>query len=111
MIVGRVTGNVVSSVKSEKLRNAKLLIVQTVDISSMKIGDDYQIMIDDVGAGIGDLVFGAYGSSSRQSDTSREFASDYTIYGIIDSIDLRGKRTYDKAKEADPCSWQKSSEA
>ena len=107
MIVGRVTGNVVSSNKVEKLRNAKLLIVQTVDIATMEMKDDYLIMIDDVGAGVGDLVFGAYGSSSRQSDTSKQFASDYTIYGIIDSIDQRGKRTYDKAAEADPCSWQK----
>ena len=107
MIVGRVTGNVVSSNKSEKLRNSKMLIVQIVDLATMEMKDDYQIMIDDVGAGVGDLVFGAYGSSSRQSDTSRQFASDYTIYGIIDSVDLRGERTYDKAKEEDPCSWQK----
>lgn len=107
MIVGRVTGNVVSSNKSEKLRNAKMLIVQIVDLETMEMKDDYQIMIDDVGAGIGDLVFGAYGSSSRQSDTSKQFASDYTIYGIIDSVDLRGQRTYDKAEEDDPCNWQK----
>ena len=107
MIVGRVTGNVVSSNKVEKLRNAKMLIVQIVDIATMEMKDDYLIMIDDVGAGVGDLVFGAYGSSSRQSDTSKQFASDYTIYGIIDSIDQRGKRTYDKAKEEDPCNWQK----
>ena len=107
MIVGRVTGNVVSSNKSEKLRNAKMLIVQIVDIATMEMKDDYLIMIDDVGAGTGDLVFGAYGSSSRQSDTSKQFASDYTIYGIIDSIDQRGKRTYDKAEEEVPCSWQK----
>ena len=107
MIVGRVTGNVVSSNKAEKLRGAKMLIVQTVNLVTMEMSDDYQIMIDDVGAGVGDLVFGAYGSSSRQSDTSKQFASDYTIYGIIDSVDLRGKRTYDKAEEEDPCNWQK----
>ena len=42
-----------------------------------------------------------------ESDTSKQFASDYTIYGIIDSVDLRGKRTYDKAEEEDPCNWPK----
>ena len=107
MIVGRVTGNVVSSNKVEKLRNTKMLIVQIVDIGTMEMKDDYLIMIDDVGAGVGDLVFGAYGSSSRQSDTSKQYASDYTIYGIIDSIDQDGKRTYDKAEEENACSWQK----
>ena len=68
--------------------------------------DDYIVCVDDVGAGEGDLVFCAYGSSARQSDTSQKVASDYTIYGIIDSIDMRGARTYDKAKETDVCSWR-----
>jgi len=59
-----------------------------------------------VGAGEGDLVFCAYGSSARQSDTSKKFATDYSIYGILDSIDLRGARTYDKAKENNACNWR-----
>ena len=63
--------------------------------------------VDDAGAGEGDLVFCAYGSSARQSDTSAKVASDFSIYGVIDSLDLRGKRTYDKAKETEACSWQK----
>ena len=41
-----------------------------------------------------------YLSSSRQSDTSKLLATDYTIFGIVDSLTLRGIRTYDKAKEA-----------
>ena len=107
MLVGRVTGNVVSTNKSEALRGTKMLIVQPVDLETLKMKDDYVICIDDVGAGEGDLVFCAYGSSARQSDTSKKVASDYTIYGIVDYIDMRGARTYDKAKETGLCSWQK----
>ncbi|MBR5303013.1 MAG: EutN/CcmL family microcompartment protein [Clostridia bacterium] len=107
MLVGRVTGNVVSTNKSELLRGTKMLIVQPVDLETLRIKDDYVICIDDVGAGEGDLVFCAYGSSARQSDTSKKVASDFTIYGIVDYIDMRGARTYDKAKETDICSWQK----
>jgi len=107
MLVGRVTGNVVSTNKSEALRGTKMLIVQPVDLETLKMKDDYVICIDDVGAGEGDLVFCAYGSSARQSDTSKKVASDYSIYGIVDYIDMRGARTYDKAKETDVCSWQK----
>lgn len=107
MLVGRVTGNVVSTNKSDSLRGTKMLIVQPVDLETLKIKDDYVICIDDVGAGEGDLVFCAYGSSARQSDTSKKVASDYTIYGIVDYIDMRGARTYDKAKETGLCSWQK----
>lgn len=107
MLVGRVTGNVVSTNKCDSLRGAKLLIVQPVDLETLQMKDDYVICVDDVGAGEGDLVFCAYGSSARQSDTTKKVASDFSIYGIVDSIDMRDARTYDKAKETVACSWQK----
>ena len=107
MLVGRVTGNVVSTNKVQALTGSKLLIVQPVELDTLRMKDDYVICVDDVGAGEGDLVFCAYGSSARQSDTTKGVASDYSIYGILDSIDMRGARTYDKAKETDACSWQK----
>ena len=107
MLVGRVTGNVVSTNKCDSLRGTKLLIVQPVDLETLQMKDDYVICVDDVGAGEGDLVFCAYGSSARQSDTTKKVASDFSIYGIVDSIDMRGARTYDKAKETVACSWQK----
>lgn len=106
MLVGRVTGNVVSTGKVPALHGAKLLIVQPVELDTLRMKDDYVICVDDVGAGEGDLVFCAYGSSSRQSDTSSQFASDYTIYGILDTITLHGSQTYDKAKETSACNWQ-----
>lgn len=107
MMVGRVTGSVVSTNKAVSLMGVKMLIVQPVELDTLKMKDDYVICVDDVGAGEGDLVFCAYGSSARQSDTSKKFASDYTVYGVVDSIDMRGERTYDKAKETCACSWQK----
>lgn len=107
MLVGRVTGNVVSTHKASSLTGAKLLIVQPVALDTLKMQDDYVICVDDVGAGEGDLVFCAYGSSARQTDTSKKMASDYSIYGILDSIDIHGTRTYDKAKETGACNWRK----
>ena len=79
MLVGRVTGNVVSTNKVDTLHGAKLLIVQPVELDTLAMKDDYVVCVDDVGAGEGDLVFCAYGSSARQSDTSSKVASDYTI--------------------------------
>jgi microcompartment protein CcmK/EutM len=105
MLVGRVTGNVISTNKVSALHGAKLLIVQPVALDTLIMSEDYIICVDDVGAGEGDLVFCAYGSSARQSDTSKKMATDYTIYGILDSIDIKGERVYDKAKEASACSW------
>ena len=105
MLAGRVMGTVVSSNKVESLRSSKLLIVQPIELRTQKLLDDYVICVDDVGAGPGDIVFCAYGSSSRQSDSTNDIASDYSIYGIIDSIDMYGGRVYDKAKEDFSCSW------
>lgn len=96
MLIGIVKGNVVSTNKADALTGTKMLIVQPVDLRTMKEKNDYVICVDDVGAGIGELVFCAYGSSARQTDTSREYASDYSIYGIVDSIDIKSKRIYEK---------------
>ena len=46
MLVGRVTGNVVSTNKSEALRGTKMLIVQPVDLETLKMKDDYVICGD-----------------------------------------------------------------
>lgn len=99
MLVGRVTGTLVSTNKCDTLKGCSLLIVQPVELDTLEMKDDYVVCVDDVGAGEGDLVFGAYGSSARQSDTSKRVASDFTIYGIVDTIDIKGSKTYDKAKE------------
>lgn len=99
MLVGRVTGQVVSSNKVASLQGSKLLIVQVVSLDTMALLEDYVVCVDDAGAGEGDLVFCAYGSSSRQTPATAGIASDYSIFGIIDHIDLRGRRVYDKAKE------------
>ena len=107
MLVGWVTGNVVSTNKVATLTGAKLLIVQPVELETLQMKDDYIICVDDVGAGEGDLVVCAYGSSARQTETSQKMASDFSIYGILDSIDIRNVRTYEKGRETDICSWQK----
>jgi len=41
MLVGRVTGSVVSTNKCDSLRGAKLLIVQPVDLETLQMKDDY----------------------------------------------------------------------
>ncbi len=106
MLVGRVTGNVVSSSKVAALTGTKLLIVQPVALDTLGMQDDYVVCVDDIGAGVGDLVMCAYGSSARQTESSKQVASDYSIFAILDSIEMRGVRTYDKAKERNACSWQ-----
>ena len=99
MLVGRVTGNVVSTNKCDSLRGAKLLIVQPVDLETLQMKDDYVICVDDVGAGEGEIVMWAGGSSSRQTDLTTNKPVDSSIIGIVDFVDILGERKYRKGDE------------
>ena len=96
MLVGRVTGNVVSTNKVDALRGAKLLIVQPVELDTLVMKDDYVVCVDDVGAGEGEIVMWAGGSSSRQTDLTTNKPVDSSIVGIVDFVDIQGRRVYDK---------------
>ena len=96
MLVGRVTGNVVSSTKSEHLKGLKMLIVMPLNIETMEEKNDPVICLDFVGAGEGDVVMCVAGSSSRQTPESRPTPSDNAILAILDTIDIRGERKYEK---------------
>jgi hypothetical protein len=71
----------------------------------LAMSEDYVVCVDDVGRA-GDWFSAPTGVPPGQTDTSNKFASDYTVYGIIDSIDIHRRRTYDKAKEQNACNWQ-----
>ncbi len=99
MLIGRVVGNVVSSNKTEYLSGTKMLIVVPININTLEEKNDYQICVDDVGAGVGDLVMCAYGSSARQTETTKNTASDYSIYAIVDYITLEKMSKYKKDED------------
>ena len=52
--------------------------------------------VDTVGAGEGEIVMWAGGSSSRQTDLTTNKPVDSSIVGIVDFVDILGKRVYDK---------------
>ncbi len=82
MIIGKVTGSVVSTRKSEKLVGNKLMIVEPVD--SMKGDSNRLVAIDNIGAGIGEYVLVARGSAARIGCDLPEAPVDAAIVGIID---------------------------
>ncbi len=99
MLIGRVVGNVVSSTKTEKLGGTKMLIVVPINIKTLEEKNDYQICVDDIGAGVGDIVMCAYGSSARQTNTTKNTASDYSIHAIVDYITLENMSKYKKEND------------
>lgn len=82
MIVGKVTGSIVSTRKSENLIGNKFMIVEPVP--SMK-GENHQLVaIDNIGAGIGEYVLVATGSAARIGTGMVDAPIDAAIVGIVD---------------------------
>jgi len=96
MQIARVTGTVVSTNKSDKLLGLKMLVVQPLDIETMKDKGGVVVAIDAVGAGAGEVVMLVGGSSSRQTALTDGKPVDMSIVAIIDHIDIKDKRVFEK---------------
>jgi len=71
MLIARVIGTTVSTVKDEKLSGRKLLILRQTDERGTTTGKPY-VAIDTVDAGSGELVLTCAGSSARQTSQTKD---------------------------------------
>jgi ethanolamine utilization protein EutN len=86
MQMGRVVGTVVSTQKHAKLNDAKLLLVQPIDVHGIDIGVPV-LTIDSVGAGVGERVLVVIEGRAAGEALRRTSAPvDAAIIGIIDTI-------------------------
>lgn len=92
MRMGRVVGAVVASRKDEKLQGLKLLVVQNLDLELERDGG-YVVAADAVGAGAGEVVLYATGSSARQTSLTDGRPVDAVIMAIVDEYDVGGAVT------------------
>lgn len=97
MLMAMVIGTVVASAKSERTDGLKMLVLQPLDLDGQPKGS-YVVAFDAVGAGEGEIVLYAAGSSARQTPATENRPADATIFAIVDTWDVGGKVKYDKAK-------------
>ncbi|RKU25666.1 ethanolamine utilization protein EutN [Candidatus Poribacteria bacterium] len=95
MTLGKVTGTVVATQKDEKLVGSKLMIVQDVDLMG-EVEKQYTVAVDAVGAGIGEIVLVATGSSARQTSVTSNKPVDAVVMAIVDTIEVCGEVRYMK---------------
>ncbi len=95
MNIGRVVGTVVSTQKDDKLVGTKLQIVKQLGLDCAETGS-FVVAIDAVGAGQGEVVLYASGSSARQTPITKDRPADAVIMAIVDSIEVDGATTYEK---------------
>jgi len=96
MLIARVIGTTVSTVKDEKLTGRKLLVLRQTDEHGTPAGKPY-VAIDTVDAGIGDLVLTCAGSSARQTTITKDCPVDAVIMGVIDTLEVNGETTFSKS--------------
>ena len=98
MLMGQVVGTVVATRKEQELEGIKLLLVRGVDIDG-KMTSTVIVAADAVGAGIGELVLYAAGSSARQTEVTRNKPVDHVIMAIVDEITVNGKTRFSKSEQ------------
>src|SRR6187397_2239391 len=99
MLLARVVGTVVASRKEEDLESIKLLLIRPCDAGGAPTGAPL-VAADAVGAGSGEVVLYAAGSSARQTRVTKDRPVDATIMAIVDLVEIDGKTTYDKGTSA-----------
>jgi ethanolamine utilization protein EutN len=100
MYLGKVIGSVVSTKKDDSMKGRKLLMLRPMladpdDPANFKPGSNTIVAIDTLGAGEGELVMFAQGSSARQADGLKAVPVDAAIVGIVDTVRILGHPTYE----------------
>lgn len=84
MIIGKVTGSIVSTRKQENLVGNKFMVIEPIQAgNSEKVK---VVAIDNIGAGIGEYVLVAQGSAARIGCGLADSPIDAAIVGIIDDV-------------------------
>ncbi len=92
MKMGRVVGSVVSTRKDPSLQSLALLIVENLTTTLEREGG-YVVAVDSVGAGRGEVVLYATGSSARLTAVTKDRPVDAVIMAIVDSFDIDARVT------------------
>ena len=86
MTLGKVIGTIWATRKDEQMVGMKLQIVQQIDLSYNPVGS-FVVAVDSVGAGVGEIVLVAQGSSGRQTELTHNKPVDAVICAIVDKLD------------------------
>jgi len=90
VLLGKVIGTVWSTRKDENLVGAKFLIVRELDLDYKPL-KNFVVAVDSVGAGVGEIVLAALGSSARQTNITKNKPVDAVIMAIVDKLDVSVK--------------------
>lgn len=85
----------VASRKEDTLEGLKFLVIKQLDVEESETGG-YVIAADAVGAGVGEVVLYATGSSARQTLMTKDRPCDAVVMAIVDTWEVGGDVKYVK---------------
>lgn len=100
MFLAKVEGSIVATKKDPAMAGRKLLLlrpqlVDDKDPTKLRPGVNTIVAVDSVGAGEGEMVLFCQGSSARLAPNLKAAPVDAVIIGIVDAVDVFGKKIYD----------------
>lgn len=95
MLLGKVVGTVVATQKEPTLDGSRFLLVRGLDAEG-KATSSLVVAVDAMGAGVGEVVMYASGSSARQTEMTKDRPVDAVIMAIVDQVEFEGRLTYVK---------------
>ncbi len=98
MILAKVVGTVVATRKEASMDGLKFLMVKPVDLDGRETGSGV-VAVDGVGAGVGEMVLYASGSSARQTEATQNRPCDAVIMAIVDNWEVDGRIKYKKGRD------------
>jgi len=98
MMIARVIGTLVSTQKEPTIEGLRLLVCQPVNAEGDKVGATV-VAADAVGAGVGEMILYALGSSARQTTATQNRPVDAVVMAIVDNWEVDGQIKYLKSED------------
>ncbi len=95
MLLGKVIGTVVATKKEPAIEGLKLLLIKGAGLDGDATGPVI-VAADAVGAGVGELILYAAGSSARQTEATKDKPVDHVVMAIVDQVEVDGTLLFDK---------------
>ncbi len=105
MFVAKVTGSVVATQKVASMTGHKLLMVEPYRVDErdrdklVPTGRSF-VVVDSLGAGLGEMVLICQGGSARLTPETEKLPVDAVVIGLVDAVDVGGRVVYSSRSES-----------
>ncbi len=95
LIICKVIGKAISTIKDKRLSGHTMLIVGRVEADPEVVSDTF-VALDTVGAGEGEMVGVVQGSPAQKAFDKEGMPVDAVVVAIFDTLVVEGKEIYKK---------------